>query len=128
MKAKLTKILFFNSGAELYGADYVLLQLVRHLDRSRFEPMVILPYDGPLAQELRALQVTCLLREIPVLRRASLSFFGIWRFAGQTLAALFFVLRLCRREEVGIIHTNTAAIWIGGLAAALPRRRHFWPH
>lgn len=126
MKAPPTKILFFNSGAELYGADYVLLQLVRHLDRSRFEPIVILPYDGPLAQELRALQVTCLLREIPVLRRASLSFFGIWRFAGQTLAALFYVLRLCRREGVGIIHTNTAAIWIGGLAAAILRRPHFW--
>jgi glycosyltransferase involved in cell wall biosynthesis len=126
VKAKTKKILFFNCGAELYGADYVLLQLIRHLDGSRFEPIVVLPYDGPLAQELRALQVTCLLREIPVLRRASLSFFGIWRFAGQTLAALIFALRLCRREKVDIIHTNTAAIWIGGLAAALLRRPHVW--
>jgi len=126
VKSNPKKILFFNSGAELYGADYVLLQLIRHLDRARFEPVVVLPYDGPLAQELRALRVTCLLHEIPVLRRASLSFLGIWRFAGQTLAALIYVVRLCRRERVDIIHTNTAAIWIGGLAAALLRRPHVW--
>ena len=126
MKARPKKILFFNNGAELYGADYVLLQLLQHLDRERFEPLVILPYDGPLAQELRARRVTCLLREIPVLRRSGLSGLGILQFAWQTLAALVYVVRLCRRERVDILHTNSAAVWIGGLAATVLRRPHVW--
>ncbi|EPC48605.1 glycosyl transferase [Lacticaseibacillus paracasei subsp. paracasei Lpp7] len=42
------KILFLHAGAELYGADKILLEVVENIDRKTFEPIVVLPEDGPL--------------------------------------------------------------------------------
>ncbi len=119
-------ILFLHCGAELYGADYVLLNLVRHLDPQRFRAIVILPYEGPLVAELKRLRATCLLHDLPVLRRSCLTPLGLLRFVWQILVTVLFVFRLCRRERVDIIHTNTAAIWVGGWVAALRRIPHIW--
>jgi glycosyltransferase involved in cell wall biosynthesis len=126
VEAGLKTILYLHCGAELYGADYVLLNLIRHLDPQRFRAIVILPYDGPLVVELKKLQVTCLLHALPVLRRSCLSPLGLLRFVWQMLTTVVFVSRLCGRERVDLIHTNTAAIWAGGWVAALRRLPHIW--
>lgn len=122
----LKTVLYLHCGAELYGADYVLLNLIRHLDPQRFRAIVILPYDGPLVVELKKLQVTCLLHDLPVLRRSCLSPLGLLRFVWQMFTTVAFVFRLCGRERVDLIHTNTAAIWAGGWVAALRRLPHIW--
>jgi glycosyltransferase involved in cell wall biosynthesis len=119
-------ILYLHCGAELYGADYVLLNLIRHLDPQRFRAVVVLPYDGPLAVEIKKLQVSCLLHDLPVLRRSCLSPLGLLRFVWQMLKTIVFVSRLCGRERVDLIHTNTAAIWVGGWVATLRRLPHIW--
>ena len=40
------KILYLHAGAEMYGADKVLLELIKGLDKEAFEAHVILPNDG----------------------------------------------------------------------------------
>lgn len=45
-------ILYLNVGAELYGADVILLEILKNIDKSKFKPYVILPNDGPLVKEL----------------------------------------------------------------------------
>lgn len=40
------KILYLHAGAEMYGADKVLLELIKGLDQDAFEAHVILPNDG----------------------------------------------------------------------------------
>ncbi|EPD03505.1 glycosyl transferase, partial [Lacticaseibacillus paracasei subsp. paracasei Lpp70] len=47
------KILFLHAGAELYGADKILLEVVENIDRKTFEPIVVLPEDGPLVSKMR---------------------------------------------------------------------------
>ncbi|OGW13350.1 MAG: hypothetical protein A3G93_07875 [Nitrospinae bacterium RIFCSPLOWO2_12_FULL_45_22] len=43
------RIIFFESYyRSFYGAQQNLLRLIRFLDRSRFEPLIIMPGDGPL--------------------------------------------------------------------------------
>ena len=37
------KILYLHAGAEMYGADKVLLELIKGLDKEAFEAHVILP-------------------------------------------------------------------------------------
>ena len=37
------RILYLHAGAEMYGADKVLLELIKGLDRQEFEAHVILP-------------------------------------------------------------------------------------
>ena len=40
------RILYLHAGAEMYGADKVLLELIKGLDHKEFEAHVILPNDG----------------------------------------------------------------------------------
>ena len=46
------KILYLHAGAEMYGADKVLLELIKGLDKDAFEAHVILPNDGVLVSAL----------------------------------------------------------------------------
>jgi len=46
------KILYLHAGAEMYGADKVLLELIKGLNKDEFEAHVILPNDGVLAEIL----------------------------------------------------------------------------
>jgi glycosyltransferase involved in cell wall biosynthesis len=45
------KILFISHDASLTGAPRELLYIVKHIDKSKFEPVVILGKDGPLRYE-----------------------------------------------------------------------------
>ena len=44
-------ILYLHAGAEMYGADKILLELVTGLDKSKYRPIVILPETGILAKK-----------------------------------------------------------------------------
>ena len=46
------KILYLHAGAEMYGADKVLLELIKGLNKDEFEVHVILPNDGVLVGAL----------------------------------------------------------------------------
>jgi glycosyltransferase involved in cell wall biosynthesis len=119
-------ILFTNVGADLYGADYVLLCLVKSLDPNGFRSIVIVPYDGPLVPELRKAGAEVIVREFPVLRRGVFTPLGLARFAWQTVSSVVFLKFLARRNKVDIFHTNTACLWAPGFAAAITRRPHIW--
>ena len=119
-------ILFTNVGADLYGADYVLLCLVKSLDRRKFRSIVLVPYDGLLVGELEAAGATVYVREFPVLRRSVFNPVGLLRFSWQMVTSVVFLITLATRERVDIFHTNTASIWPPGIAAAILRKRHIW--
>ena len=44
----MNNIVFLHSSSELYGSDRSLLNLVKNLDKDKFNITVILPEDGPL--------------------------------------------------------------------------------
>lgn len=119
-------ILFTNVGADLYGADYVLLCLVKSLDPHRFKSIVIVPYDGPLVPELRKAGAELIVREFPVLRRRIFTPLGIIRFAWQTVSSVVFLTLVARRHKVEIFHTNTASLWAPAFVAAITRKPHVW--
>jgi glycosyltransferase involved in cell wall biosynthesis len=119
-------ILFANVGADMYGADYVLLCLVRSLDCREFRKIVIVPYDGPLVRELETADATVIIREFPVLRRSVFTPWGLCAFAWQMLTSLLFTARLATREGIDIFHTNTASLWPLGIVAAIQRKPHIW--
>src|SRR5205085_11302765 len=47
------RVLFLDHTAKLGGGELALLDLVRNLDRSWFEPIVVLFSEGPLVQRLK---------------------------------------------------------------------------
>jgi glycosyltransferase involved in cell wall biosynthesis len=125
-KSPLKNILFTNVGADLYGADYVLLSLIKSLDKNRFRSFVLLPYDGPLLEELQKVGAEVEVRNLPVLRRGIFSPKGIFLFAWQMLASIVFLLGFSKKNKIDIFHTNTASLWSPAFASWILRKPHIW--
>ena len=124
------RVLFLHPSNELYGADTSLLYLLRGLDRSRFEPYVILAndldYSGLLSGELAQSGITCLSLPIAVARRKYLSPSGLPAFLGRVRSSVRLVSQIIEQEAIDLVHTNTLAVWTGALAARRSHRPHVW--
>ena len=57
--ARQIRIVYVNHTGSVSGAERVLINMVRGLDRERFEPFVVCPADGDLMRLLSAEDVTC---------------------------------------------------------------------
>jgi len=124
------RILFVQAADELYGSDRVLLSIVRGLDRARFAPQVVVPndlqYEGLLSAELNRLGVPVRSMRLGVLRRKYFTPAGTARLARDLAAATATLVRVIRDERIDVVHTHTAAVLAGALAARLTRRPHIW--
>lgn len=124
------RVLFLHPSNELYGADTSLLYLLRGLDRSRFNPLVLLAndmeYSGLLSAELEKSNILVHSFPIAVARRKYLSPTAFPGFLGRVRTSARAVSEIIRREQVDIVHTNTLAPWTGALAATRTKRPHVW--
>lgn len=125
-KSFLKNLLFTNVGADLYGADYVLLSLIKSLNKNHFRIFVLLPYNGPLVEELQNVGAEVEVRNLPVLRRGSFSPKGIFLFACNLLSSIVFLLVLSKKKKIDIFHTNTASLWGPAFASWILRKPHVW--
>lgn len=57
----MTRILFMHQASSIGGGSYCLLNIIKELDKTLFEPLVALKSEGPLADELRILGVEVLI-------------------------------------------------------------------
>lgn len=119
-------LLFVHASADLYGSDITLLQLVRALCRRRFEAIVVLPYDGPLVPRLRNAGAEVIVHtRLPIIRREHMSVRGLLRLV-LSLKSLWWLADLIRRRDVALVHGNTLAAALLGLAAKLAGRPQLW--
>lgn len=124
------RVLFLHPSNELYGADTSLLYLLRGLDRSRFQPFVILAndleYSGLLSKELAQAGIKVASLPIAVARRKYLSPTGLPSFLGRVRSSVRLVSQIIEQEQIDVVHTNTLAVWTGALAAKRSARPHVW--
>lgn len=124
--APLPGVLFAHAGAELYGADRILLELATGL-KGRGHPLqVVLPGPGPLHAELARVGVATQQRNLGVLRRRYFTPLGLMNRLCRVLGAAFFMRRLIREQRLAIVHSNTTAVLAGALAARLAGVPHVW--
>jgi glycosyltransferase involved in cell wall biosynthesis len=119
------RVLFVDHTAKIGGGEIALLNLVRNLDRTLIEPIVLLYSDGPLVARLKLYAETCVLPICESVGAAKKDMLG-WRSllhckeAILTLRHIWKVARFARRMQVDLVHTNSLkADIIGGLAARL---------
>jgi glycosyltransferase involved in cell wall biosynthesis len=121
-----TTILFFDHTAKMGGGEIALLHLVTHLDRKRFEPVVVLADDGPLCAKLSEAGVEThvlpLSNRVAEVRKDSLK--GPRAVSGKQIGEILrYIWRLrafARARGAEIVHTNSLkADILGGLAARL---------
>ena len=121
------RILYVHNSADIYGASRSLVRLLRMLDRTRFEPLVLLPAEGPLAAQLREMKVPVLV--FPSLSVITREVFHSWKlpfFVLNIPLSALGIWRILRREKIGLVHTNTGVILSPGPAAWLAGVPHVW--
>ena len=107
------RILYLHAGAEMYGADKVLLELVKGLDKNEFEPHIILPNDGPLVEALCQFGAQVSVLDYPILRRKYFNPKGIadyirsYHFYAKQIASY------AKEHNIDLVHNNTTAVLEG---------------
>lgn len=115
-----------HSSSGRYGADRQLELIATGLDRSRYEPLAVLPHEGPLASDLRRAEVEVLVRPPGVLRRGETGALGLGRLAASAGRSGLELSVLIRRRRVALVHSNTSVVLGGAVAAGLARVPHLW--
>lgn len=110
---KKIKILFLHSGAELYGADQILLTIVSNLDKDKFEAIVVLPNEGPLLEKMKEKGIRVEVIPYPIVRRQYFNVKGIFNFIGNYFKSCKKLSDFIEKEEIDIIHNNTIAVLEG---------------
>jgi glycosyltransferase involved in cell wall biosynthesis len=121
------RILYVHNSADLYGASRSLLRLTAALDRHRFEPVVLLPEDGPLRERLAAQGVRAIVeRRLAVVTRDVYRPARLVRFAALFPRSVLAIVGHIRRQRVDLVHTNTGVVVSSAAAARLSGRPHVW--
>jgi glycosyltransferase involved in cell wall biosynthesis len=100
--------------------------LATGLDRERYEPIVVLPSAGELADDLRAASVEVIVRPLCVLRREFANPRGLASLVPALVRDATALRELAARRGVGIVHSNTSVALGGAAAAGLARLPHIW--
>ncbi len=104
-------LLVAHPGAELYGADRMLLESATAL-ATRFDVTVALPSPGPLVAELERRGLRVALCSMPVLRNSALRPRGFLRLVADGARGLVPALRLLRQHSAGVyVSTLTLPSW-----------------
>jgi glycosyltransferase involved in cell wall biosynthesis len=111
------RVLYLHSSAGRYGADRQLHLLCTTLDPERYHPLVVLPFEGPLAEDLRRDGVEVLTGPLAVLRREHMSVLGLSRLTREIAYQRFSIERLVRAQAIDVVHANTSVI-LGAAKAA----------
>jgi glycosyltransferase involved in cell wall biosynthesis len=122
------RVLYIHNSADRYGASRSLVRLCRALPRPAWQPVVVVPEDGPLLAELAATGAkTHIVRGLGVITRPAVATWdGRVRFAARALRSAAVLARFIRRERIDLVHTNTGVIVSAGLGARLAGRPHVW--
>jgi glycosyltransferase involved in cell wall biosynthesis len=125
MLAEPKRILYVQPNNEVGGSDIALLRTIGELDRTRYQPIVVLPNDGPLSEPLRQagaeLHFTAM-KQLRTLPSPS--------YQARYLAAIVPTVRRLRAliddRGIALVHTNSLYCLYGAWAARLAGRPHLW--
>ena len=107
------KILYLHAGAEMYGADKVLLELIKGLDKDLFEAHVILPNDGVLVSALETVGAKVSVLDYPILRRKYFNPKGIFEYFRSYNRFSKEIAKYAQDNGISLLHNNTTAVLEG---------------
>ena len=107
------RILYLHAGAEMYGADKVLLELIKGLNPQEFEAHIILPNDGILIEALRQVGARVSVLDYPILRRKYFNPKGILEYLKSYRRYSQKIAQYVRENGIDLVHNNTTAVLEG---------------
>ncbi|WP_130734802.1 glycosyltransferase family 4 protein [Flavobacterium sp. J27] len=119
-------ILFIHQSAELYGSDKTLLLLLSNLDKTKFNPVVIIPFDGPLKTELEKQEIKVIIAPVLKLYRNIFAFKNCIKFLQEIKKSVKIIDLLNKEYKFDLIYSNTLAVLLGAIYAKKRKIKHIW--
>lgn len=119
-------ILYIHQSAELYGSDKTLLYLVAEIKRKGFNPVVVLPFKGPLYDELEKSGIEIIIAPVLKISRKMFSIGNMLSMPFQIFNAFSIINKQLNGRKIDLVHSNTLAVLIGALYAKRFGIRHLW--
>ena len=119
-------ILFIHQSSELYGSDKTLLLLLTHLDRFLFNPIVVLPNEGPLKSELEKINIKVVIAPVLKLYRNMFSFKNMIQFYKDYKKAINILDTINKKYTIDVVYSNTLAVLLGMIYARKLQIKHIW--
>lgn len=110
-------ILFLHAGAEMYGADKVMLDLIKRLDKSKYNPLVILPSNGILVEAMQRENIEVMVIPYPIMRRKYFNPKGIINYTLGMIKYTRQIIKIAKEKNINLVHTNTAATLEGSFVS-----------
>ena len=119
-------ILFIHQSADLYGSDKTLLQSLTYIDKTKFNPVVVIPIDGPLKEELEKINIEVYINPVLKLYRNVVSPKNSIKFLREYKTAIQFLDTLNKIHKFDIVYSNTLAVSLGMIYAKKRKIKHIW--
>ncbi|MGH9562982.1 MAG: glycosyltransferase family 4 protein [Terracidiphilus sp.] len=120
------RVAYVNHTGAVSGAEVVLMNMVRGLDRSAYEPVVICPAEGGLARQFHVEGVPCM--ELPAVQaRFTWRLGGLWKAVTSVARAIGALRRTLWQVDPEIVHANSVRAGIVvSLACIASGRKVVW--
>ncbi|MDY0089271.1 MAG: glycosyltransferase family 4 protein [Flavobacteriaceae bacterium] len=119
-------ILFIHQAAELYGSDKTLLLFLKHLDKEKYHPVVILPSEGLLKEELEKLDIKVYVAPVLKLYRDMFRLKNLIQLFKDFRKAFQIVNQLHKEYPFDIVYSNTLAVLLGAFFSKQKKLKHIW--
>lgn len=119
-------ILVIHQSAELYGSDKTMLYFLSELDKTKYLPIIVLPFDGPLKIELEKNNIKVVIAPVLKLYRKMLTPKNIFKFIKEYYKGIKILNALNKQYKFDLVYTHTLAVLIGILFAKKRNIKHLW--
>lgn len=126
MSQRKNSVLVLASSGDMYGANKILLQVIHSMDKMGLQPIVLVPFQGPLETELRQRNIATHVISLAVVRKRYLSVWGLFNRLKKFLIAIRYISALHKERRFDLVYSNTVSVWIGAIFSAYKGIRHVW--
>jgi glycosyltransferase involved in cell wall biosynthesis len=117
------KVMYISHSPELCGGEICLLNLLKQIDRNRYDAVVVLPVDGPLRAKIEEIGYKTYLSPLEWWVKVE----GSFHYKSITVTdRLQGILNIIDDEKPDLIHTNTSVVFEGAIAAKIRNIPHIW--
>jgi glycosyltransferase involved in cell wall biosynthesis len=119
-------ILFIHQSAELYGSDKTILMFISSLDKTKYLPIVILPFEGPLKIEFEKNNIKVIISPVLKLYRKMFTPRNIIKFFKEYRQGIKVLDKLHQQYNFKLVYSHTLAALIGISFAKKNKIKHLW--
>ncbi len=98
------------------GSEFSLLSLLENIDQKRFNPILLLPEEGPFHKKAHEMNIETIILPYMIRFGEGYLFFKL----PKILASLHRMIRIIKKKDIHLVHSNSPRTsYIGGMAARL---------